>query len=198
MIEPQEITHDLQACLALIRTQAATIAELQSVIETQRKVNQEQAEEIDKLRKLMSYFVNGHRSEKRILAAPDQNWLPFENSEEFAAARAEAEAQAKAVIQKYTVERTIQPKKRRDESLPSHLRREEQVIEADATVKTCATHGERKLMGYDTTETLVSQRPELFVLVKKYPKYMCFGYSECGVKSPERPTSLAALSCGSP
>ena len=190
MTEPQEIPNDLQGCQALIRAQAATIAELTAVIETQRKATEAQAGEIDKLRKLLSYFVNGHRSEKRILPISDQNWLPFESSEEFEAARAEAEAQAKAVIQKYTVERTTPPKKRRDESLPSHLRREEQVIEADATVKTCTTHGERKLIGYDTTETLVHQRAELFVLVKKYPKYACLGNSECGVESPERPTSL--------
>jgi hypothetical protein len=58
--------------------------------------------------------------------------LPFENSKEFEAARAEAEAQAEAVIQKYTGERKNPPKKRRDESLPSHLRREERIIEADA------------------------------------------------------------------
>lgn len=176
MIEPQDIPDDLAACHALIREQAAT--------------NEELTSEIEKLRKLLSYFVNGHRSEKRILPTPNQELLPFENSQEFEAARAEAEAQAKAVIQKYTVERTTQPKKRRDESLPSHLRREEKVIEAHATLKTCEKHGERKLIGYDTTETLVHQRPELFVLVKKYPKYACAGNSECGVKSAERPTSL--------
>jgi transposase len=145
---------------------------------------------MEKLRKLLSYFISGHRSEKRILPSPNQDLLPFENSQEFEAARAEAEAQAEAVIQKYTVERKIQPKKRRDESLPSHLRREEQIMEAAAAVKTCETHGERKLIGYDTTETLVYQRPELFVRVKKYPKYACVGNSECGVESPERPTSL--------
>jgi transposase len=176
MIETQDIPDDLQACQALIRAQAAT--------------NKELSNEIEKLRKLLSYFINGHRSEKRILPAPNQDLLPFENSKEFEAARAEAEAQAEAVIQKYTVERKVQPKKRRDESLPIHLRREEQLIEADATAKTCATHGERKLIGYDTTETLVYQRPELFVLVTKYPKYACVGNSECGVASPERPTSL--------
>jgi transposase len=115
--------------------------------------------------------------------------LPFESNEEFQTARAEAEAQAEAVIQAYTVEREVQ-KKPRNESLPSHLRREEQVIAGDATQKTCSTHGERTIIGYDTTETLVHQRPELHVLVKKYPKYACAGNPECGIASPERPTSL--------
>ena len=70
------------------------------------------------------------------------------------------------------------------------MRREEQIIEADASQSTCPTHGERTLIGYDTTETLVHKRPELYVLVKKYPKYACAASPDCGVASPERPTSL--------
>jgi transposase len=167
----------------LIQTQGVTIASLGRTIE-------EQGLEMEKLRKLLSQFVNGHRSEKRIIAGPDQEWLPFANSEELLAARAEAEAQAEAMIQRYTVEREIRKKQPRDESLPRHLRREEQIIQGDASQKTCETHGERTLIGYDTTETLVYQRPELFVLVKRYPKYACSGNPACGIESPERPTSL--------
>jgi len=178
-----DIPNDLEACRTLIQTQGVTIASLGRMIE-------EQGLEMEKLRKLLSQFVNGHRSEKRIITGPDQEWLPFANSEELLAARAEAEAQAEAMIQRYTVEREIKKKQPRDESLPSHLRREEQIIPGDASQKTCETHGERTLIGYDTTETLVYQRPELFVLVKKYPKYACSGNPACGIESPERPTSL--------
>jgi len=46
------------------------------------------------------------------------------------------------------------------------------------------------VIGYDKTETLVHKRPELYVLVTKYPKYACPGNPECGIGSPERPTSL--------
>ena len=144
---------------------------------------------MEKLRKLLSHFVNGHRSEKRILPAADQAWLPFDSSEEFQAARAEAEAQAEAIVQTYTVTRTV-TKKKRDESLPSHLPRVEKVIEGNDAQKNCPAHGERKVIGYDKTETLVYKRPELYVLVKKYPKYACPGNPACGVASPERPTSL--------
>jgi transposase len=126
---------------------------------------------------------------------PDQHWLPFENSAEFQAARIEAEAQAEVVIQTYTVQREVKKKKPRDESLPSHLRREEQIVEGDATQKFCSTHGERTIIGYDTIETLVHQRPELYVLVRKYPKYACPGIPECGICSPERPTSLVEVNC---
>ena len=183
MSEPSEIPDDVAACRALIQTQAATIA-------SQDKKIEELSLEMEKLRKLLSHFINGQRSEKRIITGPNQDWLPFETQEEFQAARAEAEAQAEAVIQTYTVEREVQNKKPRNESLPSHLRREEQIIAGDAMQKTCSTHGERTIIGYDTTETLVHKRPELYVLVKKYPKYACPGNPECGIASPERPTSL--------
>jgi len=183
MSEPSEILPDVEACRALNRAQAATIA-------AQDKKIEELGLEMEKLRKLLSHFINGHRSEKRIVTGPNQDWLPFADHEEFQAARAEAEAQAEAVIQTYTVEREVQNKKPRKESLPSHLRREERIVAGDATQKTCPTHGERTIIGYDTTETLIHQRPELYVLVKKYPKYACSGNPACGIGSPERPTSL--------
>ena len=104
---------------------------------------------MEKLRKLLSHFVNGHRSEKRILPTADQAWLPFESSEEFQAARAEAEAQAEAIVQTYTVTRTV-TKKKRDESLPSHLPRVEKVIEGNDAQTNCPAHGPREIIGYDT------------------------------------------------
>jgi transposase len=183
MQEALDIPNDLAACRTLIQTQGVTIASLGRMIE-------EQGLEMEKLRKLLSQFVNGHRSEKRIITSPDQEWLSFANQEELLAARAEAEAQAEAIIQRYTVEREIKKKQPRDESLPRHLRREEQIIRGDAAQTTCETHGARTLIGYDTTETLVYQRPELYVLVKKYPKYACAGNPACGIASPERPTAL--------
>jgi transposase len=190
MIELSEIPNDLAACQALCRAQAAALSQQATTIASQTQKLDELAVEMEKLRKLLSYFVNGHRSEKRILPAPNQTLLPFDNDEEFQAARAEAEAQAEAIVQTYLVKRTIRKKKKRDESLPRHLRRVEQVIEGDDAQKNCSTHGARKLMGYDKTETLVSTRPELYVLVKLYAKYVCAEHPECGVASPERPTSL--------
>jgi transposase len=189
MSEPHDIPNDLKGSQALNRAQAATISQQAALLATQGRMIEELGSEMAKLRQLLSQFVNGHRSEKRIITGPDQNWLPFDNSAEFQAARAEAEAQAEVIIQTYTVERQVK-KKPRNESLPSHLRREERIVAGDATQQTCSTHGERTIIGYDTTETLVHQRPELYVLVKKYPKYACAGHPACGIESPERPTSL--------
>jgi transposase len=190
MLESPDLPNDVQGCQTLLQTQAAILSQQAATIATLGRTIEEQGLEMEKLRKLLGQFVNGQRSEKRIITGPNQNWLPFESSEEFLAARAEAEAQAEAIIQKYTVERIVQKKKPRDESLPNHLRREEQIVGGDAELQTCELHGERTIIGYDTTETLVRKRPELYVLVRKYPKYACSGHSGCGIQSPERPTSL--------
>ncbi len=143
-----EIPDDLAACQALLRAQAELLArqaeqlsQQGATIESQSRTLEELAEEMEKLRKLLSHFVNGHRSEKRILSGPNQAWLPFDNSEEFQAARAEAEAEAETIVQTYTVNREVNQKKIRDAGLPSHLRRVEQIIEGDASLQTCATHG---------------------------------------------------------
>ena len=189
MISPSELPHDVASCHALLQTLASTIASHEATIASQAQKLEELTTEMEKMRKLLSHFVNGHRSEKRILPADSQSCLPFESSEEFQAARAEAEAQAEAIIQTYTVTRTV-TKNKRNESLPACLPRIEKVIEGDETQKNCPEHGERKVIGYDTTETLVHKRPELYVLVRKYAKYACPSNPECGVASPERPTSL--------
>ena len=124
MISFSELPHDVESCHALLQTQAATIASHEATIASQAQKLEELTTEMEKMRKLLSHFVNGHRSEKRILPAGSQSLLPFESSEEFQAARAEAEAQAEAIVQTYTVTRTV-TKKKRDESLPSHLPRVE-------------------------------------------------------------------------
>jgi transposase len=170
-----ELPQDLEACHTLLQTQAQQL--------------EEQTTEMEKLRTLLSRFLNGHRSERRILPAENQSLLPFESSEEFQAARAEAEAEAEVIVQTFTVTRKI-TKKKRNESLPGHLPRVEKVIAGNDAQTHCPEHGARKVIGYDTTETLVYKRPELYVLVKKYPKYACEGNPACGVASPERPTSL--------
>jgi transposase len=196
MLELHGLPNDLDACQALLRAHVASLVQRDATITSQSATITAQTEkieelsiEMEKLRKLLSQFVNGHRSEKRVLPAENQSLLPFESSEEFQAAQAEAEAQAEAIVQTYTVTRTV-TKKKRDESLPSHLPRVEKVIEGNDAQQNCPTHGPRKPIGYDTTETLVYKRPELYVLVRKYPKYACPGNPACGVTSPERPTSL--------
>jgi transposase len=176
MSEAIGIPSDLKSCQELIVSQQKQIDELQL--------------EQEKLRKLLAQMLNGNRSEKRIFSGPDQGLLPFESEEEFQAAQAEAEAEAETIIEKYTVRRHARKKKPRNESLPSHLERVEQIVEAPEQMKHCPQHGERKIIDYDVTETLMRDPPRLWVLRKKYPKYACPTDPSCGIASPERPTSL--------
>jgi transposase len=176
MSESMSIPSDLKSCQALIVSLYKQIGEL----EVDR----------DKLRKMVSDLINGNQSEKRIFPAADQLPLPFESEEEFQAAQAEAEAEAETIIEKYTVQRHTRNKKPRDESLPAHLERVEEIVEVPEELKNCAQHGARELIGYDVTETLMREPPRLWVLRRKYPKYACPTDPSCGVASPERPTSL--------
>lgn len=170
------IPSDLKSCQELIISQQKMIDDLQA--------------EQEKLRKLLQQMMDGNRSEKRILPCADQPLLPFESEEEFKAAQAEAEAEAEKIIQKYTVQRHARSKKPRNESLPSHLERVEQIVEALEEMKHCSQHGPRQIIDYDVTETLMRDPPRLWVLRKKYPKYVCPTEPSCGIASPERPTSL--------
>ena len=175
-IDNDNLPKDLAACHALI--------------EQERARNDEQATELEKLRKLLSQLVNGSRSEKRILSSPSQALLPFESEEEFQAAKAEAEAEAKQIVDEYTVKQHERKTKRRNESLPSHLPRIEVAVEVDDAVRNCPKHGERKQIGEDVTETLVIEPPKAYVEVRRHPKFACEADKKCGVTSPERPTGL--------
>ena len=149
------IPSDLKSCQKLIVSQQEKLDELQL--------------EQEKLRKLLEQMIHGNRSEKRIFSGADQAWLPFESEEEFQAAQAEAEAEAERIIEKYTVQRHARKKKPRNESLPSHLQRVEQVVQAPEEMKNCPQHGARQIIDYDITETLMRDPPRLWVLRKKYP-----------------------------
>jgi transposase len=178
-----KLPEDLPACHALIADQA-------SKLEQERARIEELAAEHEKLRKLLAHLVNGSRSEKRILDSPGQGLLPFESEEEYMAAKAEAEAEAKQIIEKYEVKRHARKKKRRNESLPADLPRVEMPVEVEESLKTCPTHGQRKQMGEDVVETLVVEPPKAYVEVRRFPKFVCQADKKCGVVSPERPTGL--------
>ena len=154
MSESISIPSDLKSCQELIVSQQEMIDDLQ--------VEQE------KLRKLLEQMIHGNRSERRILSDADQALLPFESEEEFKAAQAEAEAEAETIIEKYTVQRHARKKKPRNESLPSHLERVEQIVEAPEEMKDCPQHGARKIIDYDITETLM--RDPRVVKILERPK----------------------------
>ena len=178
-----QLPDDLATCHALMAQERACHKELAAE-------HEKLAAEFEKLRKLLAHFVNGSRSEKRILDSPGQGLLPFETPEEYESAKAEAEAEAKQIIAKYEVQQHERKKKRRSESLPADLPRVEVPVEVDDSLTECPTHGQRTRMGEDIVETLVVEPPKAYVEVRRYPKFVCPADKKCGVASPERPTGL--------
>lgn len=128
---------------------------------------------------------------ERYIDDPDQLRIDFGDTDEAADA---ADGLAEAVEEADIVpEHKRRKRKKRDESLPAHLPRKEIVVEADDAVKHCETHGEKTLLPesmWDTLEKLVYVPPQLFVELRKYPKYACPSEPECGVSSPERSTGI--------
>jgi transposase len=175
---------------ALVGEQARVILDLQNA----RVMLQQENEKLQlTLTKLLEQFL-GHRRE-RFLEDPTQKKLDFGDDPQAEDTFRDAVEDAKKVIHEIESRRKAKAKAKpqgRSEKFPEHLRREEKTVDVPDDKKTCATHGERKLIGYDTLETLKLKRPELYVEVTKYPKYVCAGHSDCGVVQPERPKGLVA------
>lgn len=165
--------------------------ELQTKDEKIARLEQERDEyrlAFDKL--MQERFRN--RSE-RYLDNPDQLRLDLGDTDEAADAAAGLADAIEDQQQTIPEHQRRKPRKKRDERLPAHLPRYEIIARASDEEKTCPTHGERTLLPesmWDTTETLEFERPRLKVRVTKYPKYACQDKPECGIGSPERPSSI--------
>jgi transposase len=178
---------DLTACQALLVEQARAIAEQsQKITALQQQIEEQQLT----INELMQRAFR-HRSE-RYLEDPNQLKLDFGGTPEAAdaaAGLAEAVEEAEILVAAYKRRKRVR-KKPRSEQLPAHLPRYEVEAAVPDDVKQCATHGERKLIGYDRTETLEFERPKLRVRVTLYPKYVCGDAPVCGVAQPPREAGL--------
>lgn len=176
-------TLQLDAEKHLVESHVQTIVELAA-----KNKRLEQEKEADPLRIQELLRLAFARRSERYLGDPNQLKLDFGQE-----AQGAAEGLAEAIEESGTlVEKHIRrkKKKRRDEGLPEHLPRYEVEADVPAEEKECPEHGPRQLIGYDTTETLEFERPQLKVRVTKYPKYACENASPCGVKQAGRPTGL--------
>jgi len=185
MPDAHPLPQDLDACHALLAEQARALVELQAKRE---RLSQENESLALTLQKLLAQLY-GRRSERQI-DDPAQQKLDFGAEQSVQDGLADAAAEAEQIVQQYTVRRTSKKKRPRSEQLPAHLPRYEVTAEAPPAEQRCATHGPRRLIGYDLTETLEFERPKLRVRVTKYPKFVCADHAECGVGAAPRPASL--------
>jgi transposase len=203
---------NLAACQALLRQQAHTI-ESQArqldahvhTIESHELTIDELQQSKEELQRAYQELQLAHaellqrafqRRSERYLEDPNQLRIDFGNSDaaaDAASGLAEAiqESQAEIVVEQTIPEHTRRRRVRsRRDKLPEHLPRYEVEVPVPDEVKNCSQHGERKLIGYDTVETLEFERPKLRVRVTKYPKYICVDQPQCGVASPARAEGL--------
>ena len=115
--------------------------------------------------------------------------LDFGDSPEVADAAAGIADAALEMVGSYE-RRKPATEKPRNEQLPAHLPRYEVKLPVPAHLKTCPTHGERKIFGFDWLETLEIVPPKLVVRRTGIPKLACPKAPECGVLEAERPVGL--------
>jgi len=170
---------DLAGSHALIEQLACTVDELRR---EKQKIELAFAEYVQRVfRKRSERYIHDPNQLRLDLGAAD---AVADATEGLTQAVEEAGCPVKAHV------RRRHPRKPRDEALPEHLPRYEVEASVPEHVKHCPKHGERMLIGHDSTETLEFERPKLRVRVTKYPKYACGNHTECGIASPERPTGL--------
>jgi transposase len=187
----------LQQQANLIEQKDALLSEQSATIRKQEDKLAAQQLEINRL--IQQAF--GRRSE-RYLESPQQLKIDFGGGPEVTDA---ADGLQQAVDEKQLADEAVaataetrsaksiappKKKKKRDESLPANLPRIEKIIDAHESDKTCATHGEKTLIGYDVRESLVYIPPQLEIRVTKFPKYACPNQPECKVTQAERPEGL--------
>lgn len=195
MQDAPHIPTDLEAAQALVVELSRTMLDLQ---ESRDGLSRKVAELELSIQKLMQRLY-GQKSE-RVIDDPHQKQLDFganepaspeEQARDARDAQAAALEEAERIVLEYTVRRKLRKSRAsRNEQLPAHLPRYEVTAPVPESVSHCATHGERVVIGFDTTETLEFERPKLRVRITKYLKYACPGQPQCGIAQPERVAGL--------
>ena len=161
------------------------------LLEQQAQRLEEQKIEIAKLEKERDAAMQlaFRKKIERYLPDPKQFILDFGDSPEVVDA-AEGIADAALETDEGYERRKQAQQKSRNEQLPAHLPRYEVKLDVPEHEKTCATHGERQVIGYDWQEILEVVPPKLIVRRTGIPKLACPKAPECGVIEAARPVGL--------
>lgn len=192
----QPLTLTVEDLAAQLRDRDARLEEMARVILELQQARLSLEQENEKLQltllKLWNRIYGTNR--ERFIGDPTQQTFDFGDEPQAEDAFQDAVEDARKVVAEIEARRQAKKPapKGRSETFPEHLERVERIVDVPDDQKACATHGPRTMIGYDQTETLKLKRPELYVEVRKYPKYACPGKSDCGVRQAERPVGLMA------
>ena len=184
-----------------VRTHELTIAGMNEQLAARdAKIAKQQAELAEKQLQINELMRRAYQKRReRYHDNPDQLRIDFGDTPEAANAAeglAEAiveseQAAAEIVVPEHTRRRHA-PRKARNEKLPPHLPRYTVDAPISDAAKTCPTHGEKKLIGYDEQETLEFLPPKLQVRVTRIPKFACVNQPATTCEATAHPTVVAA------
>ena len=186
-------SEDSSASSVKLREQAHLIESLSQSISDLEAKNKKLEQEKDEFKLKFNELLQREfaRRSERYIQDPNQLRLDFGNSEESADAAsglAEAAQESGQLVKQHV--RKKRPRKTRNEQFPEHLPRYEVIAAIPEAMENCSEHGKRKIIGYDSVESLELIPPKLRVRVTKFPKLVCEADAQCGIVSPERPTGL--------
>ena len=170
MTQELVLPNDVAACHAIIRDITAQMAQLTK--------ERDAALQLAFRKKIERYLVD-----------PQQFILDFGDSPDVVDA---AEGIADAAVEAVAGYKRRRPtsEQPRSEQLPAHLPRYEVKLAVPEDQKTCPTHGDREVIGYDWQETLEVVPPKLVVRRTGIPKLACRKAPACGVVEAARPVGL--------
>ena len=194
---------ELQKKIAVVQQQSNLIEQKDALLSEQSATIRRQEEKLAAMQLEINRLIKQlfDRRSERYLESPQQLKIDFGGGPEVTDAadglqqavddkQISDEAVAAAEVPSTRPAAPPKKKKKRDESLPANLPRIEKIVDVPESDKTCATHGEKTLIGYDVRETLVYIPPQLEIRVTKFPKYACPNRPECKVTQAERPEGL--------
>ena len=189
---------DLAACHMMLAEKEATLADnaralaaKDGVIEQLEDRVEEQNRELAKVsaERDAALQLAFRKRQERYIDNPNQFLLDFGDTPD-TRSFVEGIADAADEQEDTPARRKKRPRKIRNEQLPEHLPRYEVQLDVPEDKKTCHSHGERKVIGYDVQETLEAVPAKLVVRRTLIPKLACPADPACGVIEAKRPVGL--------
>lgn len=182
IMDGQQLPTDLATAQAIIRQQAAMIAELSASHDKLKK-------QFEELSLAMRYMLQGKRREK--FTNPDQGLLSFAEDPELQEALAQAKVEAGTLVKEHERhKKNKELKPRRNESFPDHLPRTVVELPLDEEKQRQVDEGKAKIIRHEIREMLKLEQPKLYVIQYHQPVVAFVNEPEQGIYTVPRPMAI--------